>query len=102
MEALRICAGAEGGDTAGTGKSGGTAKSRAENGAGSTRRKGRTCTGGSHLEPTPRPKDVDHFDELEQMLEKKHLPEMPKKQAATPAPQKSRFQQILKFFKFRR
>ena len=54
-----------------------------------------------HLEPTEHPKGGDHFDELEQMLDKKHLPDQPQKPTVVVTAPKKRglFSQVLDLFK---
>ena len=54
-----------------------------------------------HLEPTEQPKGGDHFDELEQMLDKKHLPDQPQKPTVVVTAPKKRglFSQVLDLFK---
>ena len=54
-----------------------------------------------HLEPTEHPKGGDHFDELEQMLDKKHLPDQPQKPTVVVTTPKKRglFSQVLDLFK---
>ena len=56
-----------------------------------------------HLEPTEQPKGGDHFDELEQMLDKKHLPDQPQKPTVVVTAPKKRglFSQVLDLFKRR-
>ena len=57
-----------------------------------------------HLEPTEHPKGGDHFDELEQMLDKKHLPDQPQKPTVVVTAPKKRglFSQVLGLFKKRK
>ena len=57
-----------------------------------------------HLEPTEHPKGGDHFDELEQMLDKKHLPDQPQKPTVVVTTPKKRglFSQVLGLFKKRK
>ena len=65
-----------------------------------------TCQGLKfiHLEPTEHPKGGDHFDELEQMLDKKHLPDQPQKPTVVVTAPKKRglFSQVLGLFKKRK
>ena len=58
----------------------------------------------THLEPTEHPKGGDHFDELEQMLDKKHLPDQPQKPTVVVTAPKKRglFSQVLGLFKKRK
>ena len=59
-----------------------------------------------HLDAAPKPEEHDHFDELEQMVNRKKTASRP---ASVPKPavsetpaQKSRLKQFLNLFKFRR